>query len=139
MNEPQLTMAQQLAQAAIAFEKQRTGHSAESVTVVMSQNVLVITLCGSLSPAELAVVRDPARAEQLREFYRQLFASSSTPLREEIKRITGVDVREAAADTEPARGAVTSAFTEGTTVQVFLLAGPVPSDTWSDGESHRRL
>ena len=45
------TMAQQIAQAAIAFEKGRTGHTPKSVTVVMSDNTLMITLHGALSPA----------------------------------------------------------------------------------------
>ena len=38
------TMSQQIAQAAIAFEQQRTGHTPKSVTVVISDNTLMITL-----------------------------------------------------------------------------------------------
>ena len=132
MGEPQYTMARQVAEAASAFEKRRTGHAPASVAVVMSRNILVITLGGSLSPAERALARDPSGAEQVREFHRQLFASSSGPLREEIRRITGVAVREAAAEPPQNGGAVVAAFTSGTTVQVFLLADAVASDTWSD-------
>lgn len=58
----------------------------------------------------------------MQEFHRQLFSHSSEPLRQEIKRITGRDVREAAAEVEPANGAFVHAFTTGTMVQVFLLA-----------------
>src|SRR5687768_10498873 len=126
MDEFKSTMAQQVARAAMAFEKRRTGHAPESVAVVMSRNILVITLGGSLSPAERALARDPSGAEQVREFHRQLFTSSSGPLREEIRRITGVKVREAAAEPPPTDGAVVAAFTSGTTVQVFLLADAVP-------------
>ena len=66
------TVAQQIAQAAIAFEKQRTGHVPKSVTVVLSENTLVITLHGALSPAEKALAKSPAGAAQVQEFHRQL-------------------------------------------------------------------
>ncbi len=38
------TMAQQIAQAASAFEQRRTGHAPKSVTVVLNEDTLVITL-----------------------------------------------------------------------------------------------
>jgi len=125
------TMAQKIAQAAIAFEKKRTGHTPQSVTVVMSDNTLMITLHGALSPAERALAKSAAGAVQVQEFHRQLFTNSADSLRQEIKRITGVEVREAAAEVEPATGTVVQAFTTGTVVQVFLLACDVPSETWS--------
>jgi hypothetical protein len=67
----------------------------------------------------------------VQEFHRQLFADSSDSLRKEIRRITGVKVREAAAEVEPTTGAVVHAFTSGTMVQVFQLAHGIPADTWS--------
>ena len=98
------TMAKQIAQAAIAFEKRRTGHTPKSVTVVMSDNTLMITLHGALSPAEVALAKSPAGAAQVQEFHRHLFSSAADSLRLEIKRITGVDVREAVAEVEPTTG-----------------------------------
>jgi uncharacterized protein YbcI len=124
-------MAKQIAQAAIAFEKKRTGHTPKSVTVVMSDNTLMITLHGALSPAERALAENPEGAAKVQNFHRQLFNSAADSLRAEIKRITGVDVREAVAEVEPATGTVVQAFTTGTVVQVFLLACDVPSETWS--------
>jgi len=129
------SMAQQIAQAASAFEHQRTGQLPKSVTVVLSENTLVITLHGALSPAERALAKSPAGAAQVQEFHRQLFANASDSLRQEIKRITGVEVREATAEVEPATGTVVGVFTSGTTVQVYLLAHSVPADTWS-GNGH---
>ena len=70
----------------------------------------------------------------MQEFHRQLFASAFDDLRQEIKRITGVDVREAAAEVEPATGTVVRAFTNGTVVQVFLLADSVATDVWNAKE-----
>jgi uncharacterized protein YbcI len=134
MNPSRSTMAQQIARAAIAFEQRRTGnHLPKSVTVVLSEGTLVITLHDALSPAERAMSETPAGAVQVQEFHRRLFSSSSDSLREEIKRITGMAVREATAEIEPASGAVVQAFTTGTVVQVFQLAGTMPTETWSEG------
>ncbi len=84
-----------------------------------------------MSPAERVLSQSPAGAAQVQEFHRQLFANSSESLRQEIKRITGMDVREAKAEIEPASGAVVQAFTTGTVVQVFQLAGSAPTEVWS--------
>lgn len=125
-------MAQQIAEASMAFETRRTGHSPRSVTVVLSDDTLMITLHGALSPAEMGLAQSPEGATQVQEFHRRLFATSADSLRQEIKSITGVEVREAAAEVEPSSGAIVHAFTSGTVVQVFLLARDVPSGTWSD-------
>jgi uncharacterized protein YbcI len=136
MEAPKPTMAEEIARAAIAFEMRRTGdHVPKSVTVVLSEGTLVITLHEALSPAERDLAKTPAGAAQMQEFHRQLFASSSDAFRQEIKRITGMDVREATAEIEPASGAVVQAFTTGTVVQVFLLAGHAPTQAWSGSET----
>ena len=127
----ELTMAQQIAKAASAFQQQRTGLVPGAVTVVLSDQTMVITLHGALSAAEKALARSPAGAAQVQEFHRQLFASSAESLRQEIKRITGVDVREATAEIEPASGNVVQVFTTGTMVQVFLLAQGISAATWN--------
>jgi uncharacterized protein YbcI len=138
MDKPNSTMAQQIAQAASLFEQQRTGNTPKSVTVVLSDTTLVITLHGALSEAEKALARSPEGAAQVQDFHRQLFANASDALRQEIKRITGVEVREATAEVEPATGTVVGVFTTGTTVQVYLLAHSVPADTWNgNGKGNR--
>jgi uncharacterized protein YbcI len=131
MDKSNSSVARELAQAASAFEQQRTGHLPRSVNVVLSGDTLVITLHGALSPAEKALTRSPASAARMQEFYRQLFATDSGALRQEIKRITGVEVREAKAEIETVTGAIMQLFATGTVVQVFLLAGSVPAGTWS--------
>src|SRR6476659_3484653 len=136
MNVPEPTRALRIAQAAIAFEQRRTGnHLPKSVTVVLSEGTLVITLHDALSPAEREMARTPAGAAQMQEFHRQLFASSSDSLRQEINRITGMEVREATAEVEPASGAVVQAFTSGAVVQVFLLGGNALTETWSGNQA----
>ncbi|HEV3303309.1 MAG TPA: DUF2294 domain-containing protein [Planctomycetaceae bacterium] len=135
MDKPSSTMAREIAEAASAFQEQRTGHVPQAVSVVLSDDTLVITLHEALSPAEKALSKSPAGAAQVQHFHRQLFANDSDSLKQEIKRITGVNVREATAEVETTTGTVVQVFTTGTMVQVFLLAHSVPSDAWSKTES----
>ena len=125
------TMAQQVAEAVSVFQQRRTGHAPKAVAVVLSEDTLVVTLHEALSPAEKALARTPEGAVQVQEFHRQLFSSSADSLRQEIKRITGVAVGEAAAEIETTTGAVVHAFTTGTMVQVFQLAGTISAETWN--------
>ena len=125
------TMAQQVAEAVSAFQHRQTGYQPKAVTVVLSEDTVVVTLHEALSPAEKALARTPEGAAQVQEFHRQLFKNSADLLRQEIKRITGVAVGEAAAEIETTTGAVVHAFTSGTMVQVFQLAGRISAETWN--------
>jgi uncharacterized protein YbcI len=126
--QPNSSMLEQIAAAISAFQKQSTGHAPKAVTVVLSEDTLVITLYDALTPAEKALAESADGAAKVQEFHRQLFATSSAALRDEIERITGKQVREATAEVEPTTGAIVHAFTTGTVVQVFLLTGNVPAD-----------
>ena len=125
MDKSDSSKAQQIAQAARAFEQQTTSRAPKSITVVLSEDMVVITLRGTFSPAETALAKRPDGAAQLRELHRQLFTTASEPLQREIRRITGVEVREATAEVETSTG---------TAVQVFALAHAVPADTWSGSD-----
>lgn len=132
MDKPESAMAHRIAQAARVFEQERTGHRPEAVTVVLSDDALVITLHGALSEAEKALAQNPDGAAKVQEFHRQLFSSAASTLRREIEAITGVKVRDATAEIEPSTGTVVRAFASGTVVQVFLLADKVETDVWSN-------
>jgi uncharacterized protein YbcI len=114
-------MAQRLAEIASTMQTQRTGHAPRSVSVVLGEDTLVVTLREALTPAEKAMAKSAEGAARVQEFHRQLFADSSDAFRKEVKRITGRDVRESVAEIEPATGTVVHAFTTGTMVQVFDL------------------
>jgi len=131
INQSPSTMAQQIARAASAFERERTGHVPRSVTVVLSDTTLVVTLHGALSPAEQALARSPAGAAQIQEFHKRCLAipasrygrrSSASPGWRCARR-----PRRSRRRPEPS----CKCFTTGTVVQVFLLARDVPADTWS--------
>jgi uncharacterized protein YbcI len=119
---PTLTIAQQVAEVVKTYQEETTGHSPTSVTAVLSENTLVVTLQQAFAPAETALALNSDGATLLQEFHRQLFATSSESLKKEIGRITGRQVCEAAVEVEPSSGSVVHAFTTGTLVQVFLLA-----------------
>jgi uncharacterized protein YbcI len=125
------TMAEQIAQAATAFQQQRTGHVPKSVSVVIDGDTLVVTLRGALSPAEQALAQSEEGAAKVQEFHKQLFLTASETLRKEIKRITGVEVREATTEVDPKTGVVVQAFKTGTMVQVFLLAKSLSPEKWN--------
>jgi uncharacterized protein YbcI len=132
MDKTNPTMAEQVAQAARDFQAQRTGHVPKAVTVVLSNDTLVITLHEALTPAERALAKSAAGAAKVQEFHRQLFANSADSLRQEIKRITGVQVCEATAEVETTTGTVVQVFTSGTMVQVFQLAHGITEKTWNE-------
>jgi uncharacterized protein YbcI len=122
MDNPAVSMAQQVAQAASAFQKLLTDRAPKAVTATLGEDTLLVALHGALSPAEKVLAKTPSGATQLQEFHRLLFQSAAESLRQEIKRITGVAVREAAVNVE---------MTTGTIIQVFQLAGSVSAETWS--------
>lgn len=134
MNGHDSHIAEQLARVASRYQEQRTGHAPTAVTVDVLEDTIVFMLYDALTPAEKALAKTPAGAAKVQEFHRQLFASSMDEMRQEIKRITGRQVREAVAEIETATGTVVHAFTTGAMVQVFLLQG-VLQDTSSDAES----
>ena len=122
------TTGEQIARLVCDFQHKSTGHMPKAVSVVLSEDTLVITLHGALTPAEKALAKSAAGAAQVQDFHRQLFAASSESLREEITRITGRRVREGAAEIEPTTGSIVHAFTSGTMVQVFLLKPTIPRE-----------
>ncbi len=125
MNHTHSHFSQELAHVASVLQQQRTGLAPKAVTVILNEDTLVVTLHDALTPAEKALSRTPDGAAQVQEFHRQLFSSSSESMRQEIKRITGRDVREARAEIETDTGTVVHAFTTGAMVQVFLLTPEV--------------
>jgi uncharacterized protein YbcI len=138
MNSTNSHIAQQLAHVASVLQQQRTGLAPKAVTAVLSDDTLVVTLHDALTPAEKALARTPQGAAQVQEFHRQLFSCESESMRQEIKRITGREVREATAEIETATGAVVHAFTTGAMVQMFLLAPEVIPYTGTDCDSIER-
>ncbi len=126
MEQSRPTLAQEIAEVVIAFQQQTTGHAPKAVTVILSQDTLVIVLHEALSQAEKDLAKSPSGAGQVREFHQQLFSTSSQWLRKQIERVTGVQWCEAVADVEPVTGDMVQAFARSAKVQVFRLAPGEP-------------
>ena len=137
MNDSNVTIAEQLAQVASRLQTQRTGHAPTAVSVVLSEDTLVVTLNEALTPAERDLARSADGAAQVQEFHRKLFAASTEEMRREIERITGRKVREATAEIETTTGTIVHAFATGAMVQVFLLV-PGAYLAGGDGEQVER-
>jgi uncharacterized protein YbcI len=114
-------VSKELADIALAMQSERTGHTPKAVTVVASDETVVVTLHEALTPAEKVLARTEAGASKVEDYHRALFAVSCNELRREIQRLTGRKVREAAVVMEPASGAIVHAFPSGTMVQIFQL------------------
>ena len=114
-------VSKELADIALAMQSERTGHMPKAVTVVASDETVVVTLHEALTPAEKVLARTEAGASKVEDYHRALFAVSCNELRREIQRLTGRKVREAAVVMEPASGALVHAFPSGTMVQIFQL------------------
>jgi uncharacterized protein YbcI len=120
INNPNPTVAQHLAQAVRVFQQQQTGYLPKSVTVVRSEDTLVVTLHSALSPAQRAWAPSSQDAADLQEYHRQLFRNSADSLWKEMARISGRPLREGVVEIDPANGCIVHAFTTETTLQVFL-------------------
>lgn len=120
--------AKQLAEVARQFEIQRTGRTPESVTAVLVDASLVITLRGMLSPAEKLLAKSPVGAAQVRQLHRQLFLTSCSSLEQQIADICGVPVLETTSEV---------ATDTGTVVLVCLLAIGVADSSWSDATNEK--
>ena len=131
MIKPQSKMAQQVAQAVMDFQQRTTGHAPKAVTAVLSNDTLVVTLHDAMSQAEKDMAKSPSGAAKVQEFHRQLFFNSSGSLLDEIKRITGVEVKEAVVEIEPTTGVVVCAFASGTVVQVFQMVSGISAEKWN--------
>ncbi len=120
------SIAEQIGHAASAFEQIRTGHVPKSVTVVLSEDTLVVTLRGVLTRAERVLANTQEGAGWVREYHRRLLMSSSSSLLDEIKRITGLPARESTIE-----GATVPMFEIGAVVHIFILGTAIPLSVWS--------
>lgn len=128
------TMAEHVAHTVRDFHQQQTGRAPQSVTVIFSEGMLAITMREALTPAEKKQCRTAEGCAEVRDSHRRRLQSNVGALGREIVRITGVPVREAAAEIETVTGTVVHLFTTGSMVQVFHLAGGLSAEFWSESE-----
>jgi uncharacterized protein YbcI len=114
-----------VARAARACERRRATPGREWVAVFMNEDTIVIAMHGSLTDEERALTRTPAGTTRVREFHRQLFADVTDTLAQQIRSITGMDVRGTTAEINVTTGTVMHVLTTATVLADFLLSdGP---------------
>jgi len=123
------SITQKIAHAARACEQRQTKHGRDWVAVFMNEDTIVIALHGSLTTAEQVLVQSPAGVTQVRAFHQQLFTNVSATLVQDVKRITGMEVRDTKADILATTGSVVLVFTTDTMREKFLL----PTDQAAHG------
>lgn len=131
LNENMPNAAREIANAAIAFQRNYTGVMPISVTVILGEETLLVRLHDALSPAEKLLARTPEGAAFVREYHRQLFQTSAAALHNELQRILGVEVRESTIEMEPATGRLVEVAPSGDLIQVFRLSQGVATQSWS--------
>ena len=131
MDENKPNIAEQIAQVAIAFQKECTGRTPESVTVLLGEETLLLTLYEALSPGEKEMALTPEGAARVHEYHQQLFKNSSPALHRELKRILGVEVQESTVEIDSTTGRLQEILPSGALVQVFRLAHSVATQAWS--------
>ncbi len=77
VNDADLEMARKLGISASRLQEQRTGHSPTSVSVVLQNDTLVVTLHDALTHAEKDLAKLPDGATSVQDYHRRLFASDS--------------------------------------------------------------
>jgi len=122
-------LAEQIAYAVCIFQEKSMGHSPKSMTVVLGEKTLVITLHEALTPTEMILLQDVGSPAAMQHFYEQLFVDSAESLRREIQRITGKQILGRTTGFEPITGAVVQAFTTGDAATFFRM----PPDLSSTG------
>ena len=92
-----------------------------------------------MDPPEKDLAQSPAGADQVREFHRRLFAHDTDILFQEIKSITGMEVRDTAAELELTTGSVVQVFTTATVGEDSppAPAGPVGTRALGHGPPRR--
>jgi uncharacterized protein YbcI len=120
------SITQKIAHAARACEQRQTKQGRDWVAVFLLEDTIVIALHGSLTTAEQVLVQSPAGVTQVRAFHQHLFTNVSATLVQDVKRITGMEVRDTEADILETTGSVVQVLTTDTMREKFLLAPDRP-------------
>lgn len=115
-------MARRVARAACDFDQRLTGRVAQFVTAVLTDDTLVVSIHGVLSPSEHRRAASRSGAAEVREQHCRQLADSLGALRQHIKQAIGLDVCGATAEIEGASGLLVKTFTTSTGVALYLAA-----------------
>ena len=124
---PDARLARQVAHATGTFEHLLLGRAPASVTVVVHDGWLVVSLHEPFSTFEWRLAADEHGAERIREFHERLFDRALDALVGHVRHCTGVTLRGALAHVDTATGSVLKTFTTASAVDLFLLGRGLPA------------
>lgn len=137
MDTPRSDIADRVAEAAMAVPIRELGIAPCLVVVVASEDALMVTMCGMLTPQDTNLAHYSKGDSSSQQFHQHHFAQSVEPLRQEIERITEVPVLKSSVDVDEITGSVVYSFTTGSVLNVSLLAEHTPADDWIDCQIHQ--
>jgi len=124
---PTAHLARRVAQAIGAFEHVLLGRAPRSVTVVASDNRLVVSLHESFSPLERHVAAAADGCCRVEDFHHDLFESSHEALVHHVRHSTGIGLDAGLVHVDAATGSVLKTFTTEPSVELFLLGQGLPA------------
>jgi uncharacterized protein YbcI len=120
-------VARRVAHAVGGFEHRLLGRVPSSVTVVVKDDSMVLTVCETFSPMERRLARTDEGRERLRAFHRFLFSATRDAFREHVREHTGIDLCGALAHVDADAGSIFKTFTTGADIECFLLGDALPA------------
>ena len=112
---------EKLAEFAGSQQQLRTGHSPKKVDAAFVGDALVMVMHDALTAVEKKLSLNPNGTNQLRDFHRQLFFSSSNAMKEKIVSITGREVIETESELGSGTSSLVYAPVTGAMIQVYML------------------
>lgn len=119
-------LARQVAQAAGTFENMLLHRVPKSVSVVASEEWMVVHLQEEFDSVERRLATAGDGRQRVEEFHRFLFESSLESLRSHVRRATGVMLRGAVAHVDTDTCMVLKTFSTHPSVDLFVLGNSVP-------------
>jgi uncharacterized protein YbcI len=119
-------LARQVAQATGTFENMLLHRVPKSVSVVASEEWMVVHLHEDFDAVERRMATAGDGRQRVEEFHRFLFESSLESLRSHVRRATGVMLRGAVAHVDTDSCMVLKTFSTHPSVDLFVLGGSVP-------------
>lgn len=119
-------LARQVAQATGTFENMLLHRVPRVVSVVTSEEWMVIHLHEDFDAVERRLAAATDGRQRVEEFHRFLFENSLPSLRSHVRRATGVTLRGAVAHVDTDNHAVLKTFSTNPTVDLFVLGHSVP-------------
>jgi len=130
MMENNSEMARKIAEAVRTVELQQEGFAPNSITVILCNQTLTITLDAALTSIEQSLLQSEGGSARVQEYHEQLFSKPPYTLWEQIKKVTGASGAECGdSDSKPC--CCVKVFPNGTVVHVFALPQAVPTSVWS--------